>query len=112
MRAILFDATKCIGCGSCEEACRTKNGLPEQQATDLNATRFTVLKKVSRGQDETYLRRLCMHCLDPACASVCPVGALKKTRQGPMVYESSACLGAAIASWRARLMSRATSGAA
>lgn len=34
-----------------------------------------------------------MHCQDPTCASVCPVGALKKTPNGPVVYEPEICLG-------------------
>jgi formate dehydrogenase iron-sulfur subunit len=34
-----------------------------------------------------------MHCQDPACASVCPVGALHKTADGPVVYNPDICLG-------------------
>ncbi len=34
-----------------------------------------------------------MHCLDPACVSVCPVGALQKTEEGPVIYEASRCIG-------------------
>jgi formate dehydrogenase iron-sulfur subunit len=34
-----------------------------------------------------------MHCLDPTCASVCPVGALHKTAAGPVVYNAEICLG-------------------
>ena len=39
------------------------------------------------------MRRLCMNCEDPACASVCPVGALKKTALGPVTYDESKCMG-------------------
>jgi formate dehydrogenase iron-sulfur subunit len=94
MRAVLFDVTKCVGCGSCTAACREKNGLPETQAPDLNDKQFTVLKTAA-GKDgaEVNFRRLCMHCVDPTCASVCPVGALHKTAAGPVVYEADICLG-------------------
>jgi formate dehydrogenase iron-sulfur subunit len=34
-----------------------------------------------------------MNCLDPACVSVCPVGALQKTPQGPVVYDQDRCMG-------------------
>jgi formate dehydrogenase iron-sulfur subunit len=34
-----------------------------------------------------------MHCQDPACASACLVGALKKTALGPVTYDGSKCIG-------------------
>jgi formate dehydrogenase iron-sulfur subunit len=34
-----------------------------------------------------------MNCSDPGCASVCPVGALRKTAAGPVIYEASRCMG-------------------
>ena len=34
-----------------------------------------------------------MNCLQPACASVCPVGALQKTALGPVVYDAEKCMG-------------------
>jgi formate dehydrogenase iron-sulfur subunit len=93
MRAILFDSTKCIGCGSCMQACREKNGLPETDAPDLTAQQFTVVKKTTTKKGEVNYRRMCMHCQEPTCASVCPVGALHKTPNGPVVYNAEICLG-------------------
>jgi len=34
-----------------------------------------------------------MHCVEPTCASVCPVGALHKTALGPVVYDAEKCMG-------------------
>ncbi len=34
-----------------------------------------------------------MHCDEPACASVCPVGAFKKTDEGPVIYDADRCIG-------------------
>jgi formate dehydrogenase iron-sulfur subunit len=34
-----------------------------------------------------------MHCQDPTCASVCPVGALRKTAAGPVIYDADRCIG-------------------
>jgi formate dehydrogenase iron-sulfur subunit len=94
MHAILFDDTKCIGCGSCMAACREKNSLPETDAPELTANQFTVLKKTAaRDGSEVNYRRMCMHCVDPTCASVCPVGALHKTPGGPVSYNPDICLG-------------------
>ena len=39
------------------------------------------------------VRRMCMHCLEPTCASVCPVAALRKTPEGPVIYDADRCIG-------------------
>ncbi len=90
-QGILIDITRCLGCGQCVEACRTLHGQsPEPEpGARLSASDRTVV-------DERYsqpVRRMCMHCLDPACASACPVAALRKTAAGPVVYDASRCLG-------------------
>src|SRR5580698_485945 len=92
-KGILYDATKCIGCKQCEQACAAENGLPyddkiaEQEVTSAHKY-TTILTK-----DDKFMRKLCMNCDDPACASVCPVGALKKTSLGPVTYDKSKCMG-------------------
>jgi formate dehydrogenase iron-sulfur subunit len=40
-----------------------------------------------------FIKRQCMHCVDPACESVCPVGALIKMPEGPVVYDDGKCIG-------------------
>jgi len=95
---ILTDVTKCIGCEECVAACKRINGLPAEDpaprpgdaAGDLSATRWT---SVVRKPGNNFVRRQCRHCLEPACVSVCPVGALQKTREGPVVYDKSICMG-------------------
>jgi len=93
MHALLIDTTKCIGCGSCMAACREQNNLPETDAADLSDKQFTIVKKAASKGGEVNYRRLCMHCQDPTCASVCPVGALRKTAAGPVVYDEAKCIG-------------------
>jgi formate dehydrogenase iron-sulfur subunit len=34
-----------------------------------------------------------MHCVDPACAASCPVSALHKLENGPVVYDQYKCIG-------------------
>ncbi len=88
--AILTDLTKCTDCGACVLACQQINGLPAvEQPTKLSDTAWTIVRQ-SRGVS---IRKHCMHCLDPTCASVCPVGALRSTPEGPVVYEESRCIG-------------------
>jgi len=86
---LLFDSTMCIGCGGCSAACKEQNGLPDRIEAEPTAYTWTVVDKVG----DRYIRRMCMHCLSPTCASVCPVGALHKLADGPVVYDSDKCIG-------------------
>ena len=40
-----------------------------------------------------HVRLHCRHCLDPACAAACPVGALSKTETGAVAYNPVICMG-------------------
>jgi formate dehydrogenase iron-sulfur subunit len=88
-RAILVDITKCIGCRSCEQACKQIHGFPMESEAKLSPTALTVIEE----HGDKYVRRMCMHCQDPACASVCLVGALQKTAAGPVTYDAGKCMG-------------------
>ncbi len=88
-KALLIDITRCIGCQACALACKEANGLPGEEEKELSATAYTVVKE----KGDVYYRRLCMHCNDPTCASVCPVGAFEKTPQGAVVYHAHKCIG-------------------
>ncbi|HKF03550.1 MAG TPA: 4Fe-4S dicluster domain-containing protein [Candidatus Sulfotelmatobacter sp.] len=92
-KALLYDSTLCIGCKQCEQACATQNKLDYDDAIAAqeyqSAQKLTCI--VTRG--DKFMRRLCMNCEDPSCASVCPVGALKKTALGPVTYDPSKCMG-------------------
>lgn len=89
----LIDITKCIGCGLCEEACREKHNFPEIDDQKLSAYKWNVVKTKQVDDEEYYLRQFCMHCQTPTCASVCPVGAIEKTKEGPVIYNPDACIG-------------------
>ena len=92
-KAILYDATLCIGCKLCEQACAERNKLPYNDV--LAAQQKLSFEKLTAvlTSDDKFMRRLCMNCGDPACASVCPVGAFTKTAAGPVVYDESKCMG-------------------
>jgi formate dehydrogenase iron-sulfur subunit len=94
-KAILYDATLCIDCKQCEQACANQNKNPyddtiakEQRTSDH---KFTYVAD-THGNDK-FMRKLCMNCLDPTCVSVCPVGALVKHKEGPVSYNADACMG-------------------
>ena len=95
-KAILTDVTKCIGCLKCVSACKETNNLEMdvprvwQKNDGLSAENWT---SIIQKRDKNYVRKQCRHCLEPACASACPVGALHKTKEGAVVYDSDKCLG-------------------
>ena len=95
-KAILYDATQCVGCLECEAACAKQNGLPYDETVakvkKTSDTKYTYVKVLNKGE-EKYMRSMCMHCEDPTCASVCPVKALTKSPEGPVVYDASKCMG-------------------
>ena len=95
--AILTDTTLCTGCEKCVVACKEENDLGKDQARrwrkridDLSSTRFTTILRRPGGHN---VRQQCRHCKDPACVSACLVGALQKTDEGPVIYDSDKCMG-------------------
>jgi formate dehydrogenase iron-sulfur subunit len=89
-KGLLIDTTLCIGCEACEEACKEVNNLPGEVEEKLTAYTWTYLTEHG---DDAYCRHLCMHCKEPSCASVCPVGAFEKTSAGPVIYHEDRCIG-------------------
>ena len=92
-KAILYDATLCIGCKQCEQACAEKNKLLYNETVAGEERQSDHKLTVVLNKGDKFMRRMCMNCQDPACASVCPVGAMRKTAEGPVIYEESRCMG-------------------
>jgi Fe-S-cluster-containing dehydrogenase component len=99
---LLYDTTKCIGCKACVSACREANGLDPDTTwsgglynapLDLSARAKTVIKLYDDGQHQAFFKAQCMHCLDPACASACMLGAFKKREYGIVSYDVNYCVG-------------------
>ena len=100
---MLYDATKCIGCKTCVQRCKEANKLPPDTQMmggiydapiDLNGKTKNIIK-LYKGEDgkQSYMKRQCMHCLDPSCASVCMVGSYKKREYGIVTWDPSRCIG-------------------
>lgn len=104
---LLHDTTLCVGCRSCEVACKEVNGLPPVEAPvddpgifdtvrRTSDTALTVVNKyIEAGGDQqaVYRKIQCMHCNEPCCATVCLVHAFEKTPEGPVLYHPELCMG-------------------
>jgi len=104
---MLVDISLCIGCRKCEEACKQSNQLPPitvpledktvfQRQRRTDAENYTVVNQYANGQPGmpgVYVKKQCMHCEEPACASACLVGALTKSKEGAVLYNKEVCLG-------------------
>ena len=93
---ILVDVTRCTGCNQCVDACAEANQLGSsndmiQHSPDgLSARRWS---SIVESPDGGFVRKFCRHCLEPACVSACPVGAMYRTDQGVVMYDSQKCMG-------------------
>ena len=100
---LLYDSTQCIGCRACVAACRDANGLQAQPTAlngapydaplDLDAHTKTIIKLYDTGAARGFVKNQCMHCVDPACVSVCMFSALHKTKFGIVAYDKESCIG-------------------
>lgn len=94
--AMLIDISRCVGCGACQRACAEANNLPAttELQSNLSADVLTAVPQYNLPDGKTrWVKRQCMHCLTPACASACPVAALHQTEEGPIAYRPERCLG-------------------
>jgi len=114
---MLYDSTLCIGCKACVAACKRANDRPPEQAPhhhawnqgqwdsaqDLSGDTLNVIKAYTHGDmsqkdRETdgyaFMKRHCLHCVDPSCVSVCPVSAMQKNPlTGIVSHYPEACIG-------------------
>jgi formate dehydrogenase iron-sulfur subunit len=100
---VLVDLTRCIGCRACENACRVRAGFGPLPTAAIGYgagegklsfhTRTFIDFRNGDTKPKQPVKRQCMHCLEPACVSVCPVAALEKTAAGPVIYHENICIG-------------------
>jgi Fe-S-cluster-containing dehydrogenase component len=114
---LLYDSTLCIGCKACVAGCKRANGMPvdispDQRAwndgtwdtaKDLSGRTLNIIKVYREGSmaekdHETdgfaFIKRQCLHCVDPSCVSCCPVSAMiKDPVTGVVSNDPSRCIG-------------------
>ncbi len=99
-RSVLIDTTRCMGCRMCEYACASANGLPEPESKidrseerKTSPSQWSVVNRYETDVGAVNVKRQCMHCLQPACASACLTKAMHLTADGPVVWDIDKCMG-------------------
>ena len=88
--AYVVDLTRCMGCEACVIACKIENNTP--QGID-----WMLVFRFEEGEYPNvrmaFMPRPCMHCDNPPCVKVCPVGARFKREDGFVLTDYERCIG-------------------
>lgn len=90
-KSLYYDGDLCVGCHSCEVACKAEHDLP------AGVNRVQILAEgpsiVDGELRMEYKRVACRHCPKPPCIEVCPTGAIKKREDGIVFVDRPLCTG-------------------
>jgi formate dehydrogenase iron-sulfur subunit len=103
-KRMLIDTSKCIGCKACQVACQQWHSLtaedttftgtytnpPDMSGTNLMVIKFTEIE--TSGQVRwLFLNDRCRHCQHPSCKGSCPLGAIKRQKNGIVRIDPDIC---------------------
>ena len=85
-----IDLALCIGCNACAVACKMENGVGlghfNTWVESWDVDRDGDVRRAS-------VPKLCNHCANPACVSVCPTGASYVDEDGSVQIDTGKCIG-------------------
>ncbi len=88
--ALVIDLDRCIGCYSCEIACKNENKI------DLGVQYNKVFTMGPTGSfpnlEMYYLPAVCQSCKNAPCVEVCPTGASYVDKDGVILVDSKKCI--------------------
>jgi Fe-S-cluster-containing dehydrogenase component len=102
---LLYDTTKCIGCKACVVKCKEINGMGADvdgyggglydAPEGLNEFTKNVIQlyRDDGAKEISFVKKQCMHCVDPACVGACMLSALTKGKFGVVSYDADKCVG-------------------
>ncbi|MEI6206686.1 MAG: 4Fe-4S dicluster domain-containing protein [Desulfuromonadales bacterium] len=105
-KGFLVDTARCIGCRSCQVACKQWNKLDADKTANKGTfenprdltpalyNRIKFIEKETSGEVSwLFFNERCMHCGDAGCMKVCPSpGALYRTNDGIVAYNKEKCI--------------------
>jgi Fe-S-cluster-containing dehydrogenase component len=89
---MVIDLNTCVGCNACMAACAIENQTPVWKGkwrTYVHDKEIGVTEQVRR----RFFPRLCNHCSNPPCLTVCPTGATYKRADGIVLVDPERCMG-------------------
>ena len=90
--AMVIDFNTCVGCNACMAACAMENQTPvwkNKWRTYVHEKEIGTSEMVRR----RFFPRLCNHCDNPPCLTVCPTGATYKRPDGIVMIDPERCMG-------------------
>lgn len=97
--AFYFEQKHCVGCNTCQIACKDKNNLEigqqfrkvyEIAGGDYIEKGSVIIPKIYA----FWLSISCNHCINPICVKNCPTGAMQKESEEGIVYvDQEKCIG-------------------
>ncbi|MBZ0104232.1 MAG: 4Fe-4S dicluster domain-containing protein [Sulfuricella denitrificans] len=89
---MVIDLNTCVGCNACMAACAMENQTPVWKGewrTYVHEKEIGVAEQVRR----RFFPRLCNHCSNPPCLTVCPTGATYQRADGIVLIDPERCMG-------------------
>lgn len=97
---MVIDLDKCTACQACTVACRAENNVSFAGPDEYRRGRaifWNVVVGVMDGEfpevRAQYVPMPCMHCDNPPCVKVCPVGATYQDEEGRVLQRYERCIG-------------------
>jgi anaerobic dimethyl sulfoxide reductase subunit B (iron-sulfur subunit) len=95
-QGFFFDMTACIGCRTCQIACKDKNdlkvGIIFRQARTFETGAYP-------NPGVYHYSGTCNHCANPKCVEGCPTGAMHVDTDGTVQHDKAKCIGCRYCTW-------------
>jgi anaerobic dimethyl sulfoxide reductase subunit B len=104
-KAFYFDASSCIGCKACQNACIDKNDLPLgirwRRVFEYGGGNWLNIDNVETPNNVFMyeVSTACQHCSNPVCLEVCPAAAISKRSDGIVLIDETKCIGCRYCQW-------------
>lgn len=95
-KGFYFDMASCIGCRTCQVACKDKNNLKV-------GTLYRQVRSFESGKFPKpgfyHYSYTCNHCSNPKCVEACPTGAMYIAEDKTVQHDDSKCIGCKYCTW-------------